>query len=170
MMYPKDNPKIIIYAATKKPSHNQNYALSESIQELTKNIAKYYNMFNEGENTLNNTNKMENYLGKNTSDVVSTLNSKGVSPIVIGNGDIIINQYPKKGVTLVNNYKVFLVTNGDNITMPNITGWSRNDVERYCNLVNIECKFNGTGYAVSQSIQEGSSVSGVLDVNLENRG
>ena len=170
MMYPKDNPKIIIYAATKKPSHNQNYALSESIQELTKNIAKYYNMFNEGENTLNNTNKMENYLGKNTSDVVSALNSKGVSPIVIGNGDIIINQYPKKGVTLVNNYKVFLVTNGDNITMPNITGWSRNDVERYCNLVNIECKFNGTGYAVSQSIPDGSAISGVLEVTLENRG
>ena len=113
---------------------------------------------------------MDNYLSKNISDVVSELSNKGVSPIVIGNGDIIINQYPKKGVTLVNNYKVFLATNGDNTTMPNLTSWSRNDVDRFCNLVNIECKFNGSGYVVSQSISEGTAVSGVLEVNLENRG
>ena len=169
MMYPKDNPKIIIYAATKKPSHNQNYALSESIQELTKNIAKYYNMFNEGETTKNSTNKMDNYLGKNTSDIVNDLNNKKVSTVVIGNGDIIINQYPKKGVTLVNNYKVFLITNGDTITMPSVIGWSRNDIERLCSLVNLECKFNGNGYATSQSIAEGSNIDGILEVNLENK-
>lgn len=169
MMYPKDNPKIIIYAATKKPSHNQNYALSESIQELTKNIAKYYNMFNEGETTKNNINVMGNYLSKNRDDVVNELNNFKVNTVVIGNGDIIINQYPKKGAILVNNYKVFLVTNGDNITMPSVIGWSRNDVERLCNLVSIECKFNGSGYVTSQSIAEGASASGVLEVNLENK-
>ena len=169
MMYPKDNPKIIIYAATKKPSHNQNYALSESIQELTKNIAKYYNMFNEGETTKNNINEMGNYLSKNIEEVVNELNNMKVNTVVIGNGDIIINQYPKRGVTLVNNNKVFLITNGDNITMPSIIGWSRNDVERFCNLVNIECKFNGNGYVTSQSILEGSNISGILEVNLENK-
>ena len=169
MMYPKDNPKIIIYAATRKPSHNQNYALADSIQGLTKNIAKYYNMFNEDESTKNSTNVMDNYLGHNINDVVGDLNNKGINTVVIGDGDKIINQYPNKGITLVNNYKVFLITNGDNITMPNITGWARNDVVRLCNLLGIEYKINGTGYVVSQSITEGSNVSGVLEVNLENR-
>ena len=53
--------------------------------------------------------------------------------------------------------------------MPNITGWSRNDVVRLCKLVGIDYKINGTGYVVSQSIPEGSNVSGILEVNLENR-
>ena len=169
MMYPKDNPKIIIYAATKKPSHNQNYALSDSIQELTKNIAKYYNMFNEGDSISNKIIKSDYYLGKNTTDIVNDLNSKGISTVVIGSGDKIIKQYPNKGTILVNNYKVFLVTDGESVTMPNITGWSRNDVVRLCKLVGIEYKINGTGYVVSQSIPEGSNVSGILEVNLENR-
>ena len=169
MMYPKDNPRIIIYAATKKPSHNQNYALSDSIQELTKNISKYYNMFNEDNNKAKATITSDYYLGKNTLDVVSELNSKGISVVVIGNGDKIIKQYPNKGTTLVNNYKVFLVTNGDDITMPNVTGWSRNDVVRLCNILGIEYKINGNGYVVSQNIQEGSRPSGILEVNLENK-
>ena len=169
MMYPKDNPRIIIYAATKKPSHNQNYALSDSIQELTKNISKYYNMFDEENNKAKASITSGYYLGKNTLDVVSELNNKGISTVVIGNGEKIIKQYPNKGITLVNNYKVFLVTNGDDITMPNITGWSRNDVVRLCNILGIEYKINGNGYVVSQNIQEGSRPSGILEVNLENR-
>ena len=169
MMYPKDNPRIIIYAATKKPSHNQNYALSDSIQELTKNIAKYYNMFNEEDSISNKIIKADYYLGKNTTDIVNELNSKGISTVVIGSGDKIIKQYPNKGTILVNNYKVFLVTDGDGATIPNVTGWSRNDVVRLCNLLGIDYKINGTGYVVSQSIPEGSNVSGILEVNLENR-
>ncbi len=168
MMYPKDNPKIIIYAATKKPSHNQNYALSDSIQELTKNIAKYYNMFNEGE-SVSKIIKSDYYLGKNISDIVNDLNSKGINTVVIGSGDKIIKQYPNKGTILVNNYKVFLVTDGEIITMPNITGWSRNDVVRLCKLLGIDYKINSKAYVVSQSIPEGSQVSGILEVNLENR-
>ncbi len=169
MMYPKDNPRIIIYAATKKPSHNQNYALSDSIQELTKNIAKYYNMFNEEDSISNKIIKADYYLGKNTTDIVNELNGKGISTVVIGSGDKIVKQYPNKGTILVNNYKVFLVTDGESATIPNVTGWSRNDVVRLCNLLGIDYKINGTGYVVSQSIPEGSNVSGILEVNLENR-
>ena len=125
-------------------------------------------MFNEGE-SVSKIIKSDYYLGKNTSDIVDELNSKGINPVVIGNGDKIIKQYPNKGTILVNNYKVFLVTDGEVITMPNITGWSRNDVVRLCKLLGIDYKINGTGYVVSQSIPEGSQVSGIIEVNLENR-
>ena len=53
--------------------------------------------------------------------------------------------------------------------MPSVIGWSRNDIVRLCNMLGIECKINGNGYAVSQSIPEGSNISGVLEVNLENK-
>lgn len=170
MMYPKDNPQIIIYAATKKPSRNQNYALADSIKELTKNIAKYYNMFNENEdNNDNNDNIMCNYLSNSLAAAKEDLSNKDVNIVVIGNGDRVINQYPNKNTKLLSNNKVFLVTNGDNITMPSVIGWSRNDVVRLCKMLNIEYKINGSGYVVSQSISEGKTINGMLEVTLENK-
>lgn len=170
MMYPKDNPQIIIYAATKKPSRNQNYALADSIKELTKNIAKYYNMFNENEdNNDNNDNIMGNYLSNSLAAAKEDLSNKDVNIVVIGNGDRVINQYPNKNTKLLSNNKVFLVTNGDNITMPSVIGWSRNDVVRLCKMLNIEYKINGSGYVVSQSISEGKTINGMLEVTLENK-
>ena len=168
MMYPKDDPKIIIYAATKKPSHNQNYALSDSIQELTKNIAKYYDMFNENYNLNNNNNTIDNYISKNVEDAKASLANINASVVVIGNGDKVIDQYPKKGVKIVNNNKVFLVTNGSETLMPNMNGWSRIDVIRFCDLIGVSYKINGSGYVISQNIEEGKNIDSI-EVTLENK-
>ena len=168
MMYPKDDPKIIIYAATKKPSHNQNYALSDSIQELTKNIAKYYDMFNENYNLNNNNNTIDNYISKNLEEAKVSLANINASVVVIGNGDKVIDQYPKKGVKIVNNNKVFLVTNGSETLMPNMNGWSRVDVIRYCDLIGVSYKINGSGYVISQNIEEGKNIDSI-EVTLENK-
>ena len=168
MMYPKDNPKIIVYAATKKPSHNQNYALSDSIQELTKNIAKYYDMFNENYNLNNNNNAIDNYISKDLEDAKANLANINASVVVIGNGDKVIDQYPKKGVKIVNNNKVFLVTNGSETLMPNMNGWSRVDVIRFCDLLGVSYKINGSGYVISQNIEEGKNIDSI-EVTLENK-
>lgn len=168
MMYPKEDPQIIIYAATKKPSHNQNYALSDSIKDLTKNIAKYYNIYDNNEVNSNAiTKRMNNYINKNVDNVVQELNNLGFNPTIIGTGDTVINQYPTKGTILLSNNKVILVTNNDEKRMPSIIGWSRTDVIRLCNILKIDYKINGNGYVVSQSIKEGDIVNGVLEVNLE---
>ena len=170
LMYPKDDPQIIIYAATKKPSHNQNYALSDSIKELTKNIAKYYDIYdNDEDNSTSTTKKMGNYINNKVNDVAPKLQSMGFTPIIIGSGDTVIKQYPSKETILLNNNKVILVTNSDEKKMPSIIGWSRTDVIRLCNILGIDYKINGNGYVVSQSIKEGSIVNGVLEVNLEDK-
>ena len=41
LMYPKDDPQIIIYAAAKQPTHNINSVLPKNITELIQNISKY---------------------------------------------------------------------------------------------------------------------------------
>ena len=170
MMYPKNNPKIIIYAATKKPSHNQNYALADSIKELSKNIAKYYDMFNDKESKNEDSlNKMGNYISKEKEQAKNDLKNLNAKIIVIGNGDRIIDQYPAKDTILVNNNKVFLLTNGSDITIPSLIGWSRNDVVRLCKLLNINVKINGSGYVVSQNIKAGSKLQDSLEVTLQNK-
>ena len=65
--------------------------------------------------------------------------------------------------------KVFLITNGDDIKMPSMNGWSRNDVVRFCNLIGIHYNINGSGYVVAQNVGEGDNIPDSIDVSLENK-
>ncbi len=42
--------------------------------------------------------------------------------------------------------------------MPNIIGWSLNEVKIYCKLVNINLKYTGSGYVKTQSIKEDTKI------------
>ena len=53
LMYPKENPEIIIYAAVKQPTHSINSVLPKNMTELIENISKYKKMFSE-QDTENN--------------------------------------------------------------------------------------------------------------------
>ena len=68
---------------------------------------------------------------------LNDLNDNNIKPIVLGNGDVIINQYPKNNVVNVDD-KVFLLTNANEIKMPNLEGYSKNEVMTLCNLLGID--------------------------------
>ena len=170
LMYPYDDPEIIIYAAVKKPPENSTKVLAEPIKELMENIAKYLNMFGST-NTLSSvkTYKLESYLNKNTDDVKSELEQNDINVIVIGDGDKIINQYPKENIKILSHDYVIIYTDGENKIMPNMTNWSRNLVNAYCNMIGNNCSINGTGYVVSQNIEENSVIDGDIIVDLKDK-
>ena len=172
LMYPKDDPEIIIYAAAKKPVKSANTALPEAVKELIKNISKYKGMFNNKvENTVDVTNTLSSYVNKNVTDVKSELENNKLNVVVIGNGNKVTRQYPKKDTEVIEGDRIFLLTNSiDNITIPNMKNWSRYDVSKFCELALIECNFEGFGYVVSQSLKEGTIVNGntKLDILLGN--
>ena len=89
------------------------------------------------------------------------LENKKLNLVIIGNGKYIINQYPLKNNIVLESGKLFLVTNGLEITMPDMTGWSLNDVETFCSLANLKLQHSGYGYVVTQDIAAGT----ILDVN-----
>ena len=66
------------------------------------------------------------------------------------------------------NDRVFLITNSSEYTMPDITNWSRYDVVKLCEFMNIEYSFEGYGYVTSQSIKKGNKIdeNSKLDVLL----
>ena len=160
LMYPKDNPEIIIYAAAKQPEKNSSLALPKTIPELIQNISKYKKIFGDGSENINDISyKLDNYKSKNVNDVKSLLNQNNLNVVVIGNGNKIIKQYPSKDTTLISGDKVFLLTNSTSYTIPNMKNWSRYEVIKFCELANIEYSFDGYGYVVSQSISEGTQIS-----------
>ena len=169
LMYPKDDPKIIIYAVSKRPE-GPNTALIEPIKELIKNINKYKSL-NTDSNDKREKYILKNYTSKTIEYATKELNENKVIPVVIGSGTMVIDQYPKSGVELINNDKVFLITNNTEYKIKNFIGWSKSDVKRYCSLVNLKCNFDGIGYVFEQSIEEGTLVSNdlVLELKFENK-
>lgn len=171
-MYPKDDPQIIIYAAMKKPSTYSARALAPSVKSVVRNVAKYRNIFSTvKEETSVSSYTLPSYINQNTDAVVSSLTQDEIDVIVIGNGSTIINQYPIKGSTIITNDKVFLVTNGNEIVLENVIGWSRNDFIKYMDLIGLSYNISGYGYIKEQSIQEGTVIQDnmVVEVKLSNK-
>ena len=67
--------------------------------------------------------------------------------------------------------KVFLLTNSDNYTMPNMKGWSRTDVFAYSKLINKDIIINGEGYVTLQNIKANKVIGpdDIIEVNLEDK-
>lgn len=160
-MYPKENPEIILYGAMRKPSYGESAGLYTAIRSIMESIAKYKNMFEEkfDTNTIV-TYKLPSYMSKKKEEVLLDLQKQNIKPIVLGTKDTIINQYPQKGTTVMSGDKVLLLTNDEEIAIPNLTGWSRGDVIHLCQLLNLKYEFEGHGYVTNQSIKAGTKLTG----------
>ncbi len=171
-MYPKDNPEYIVYAVMKKPKSGGNSYLKTAVKDVLTNIAKYKNMFEENKENDNILSIiMPNYTNKSVKDVKVELEKKKIEVIVIGDGNKVISTYPKEIETVISYDRVILFTNGENITMPSIIGWSNKEVVNLCNKLNLVYEIKGSGYVVSQSIKEGTNISNIpaIEIELENK-
>ena len=168
LLFPKDNPEIIIYAAAKRPESVK--VLSEPVKEIVKNISKYYNLYKEQETSNENIITIDNYLNQDLEQATANLKENKITPIVIGSGKTIINQYPLNK-TITSSDKVFLFTNSTDYVLPNLTGYSKSDVETLLTLLNVSYTIKGHGYVVKQSIPENTKITSDLkiEITLESR-
>jgi penicillin-binding protein 2B len=79
--------------------------------------------------------------------------------IALGDGGSIIGQYPTGGSTVSSNDTIFLLTSLENLTMPDMTGWTRKDVNAFSSLTGIPVTITGSGKVVSQSVEAGAEIS-----------
>lgn len=158
-MFPKDDPQIIIYAAVKKVTPDANAVLTTSVKTVVQNIAKYYNMYSSNTETSLKEYTASNYVSKTTAGVQKALTELNLTPVIIGDGDYVISQYPLKGTKIIEGDKIYLLTNSTNYIMPNMTNWSRSEVTNYLSLINAKYNFVGNGYVTSQSLATGSKIN-----------
>ncbi len=172
IMYPKENPKIIIYGAMKKPDYGKYKGLSTAVKNLVKNIAKYKNIYEDDNNTSSvKSVTTTSYVGKKVETVKKYLENYDINVVALGNGSSIIKQYPLSGDRLLKGDRMFLLTNSNDIQMIDITNFSRNEVSVFATLVGIKVKFNGTGYVKSFNINVGDKINKdtLLEVTLGSR-
>ncbi len=170
-MFPYEDPQYIVYAAVKRPNVGQSSILAGAVKDVIESIIKYKNLNGNKEINEENNVVLDLYLNQKVDSVKTNLERENIDVVVIGDGDTIINQYPKMHNEVLAHDKVFLVTNGQNIYMPNIIGWSRKDVAVLAQFLNIKVNYNGYGYVTKQSINENEPLldNMVLDTELQDK-
>ena len=169
-IFPEEDPEYIVYVAARKVEGNS-VKFANVVTDAIEEIAKHAKLTSETKETdLSKVINIENYLSKDINSVTTMLENRKLNIIVIGNGKYVINQYPLKNSIVLENGKLFLITNGIEIKIPNMTGWSLSDVKNYCNLIGLNLEYSGYGYVVSQSIAQGTLLdiaNMTLNVHLE---
>lgn len=165
-MYPKDNPEVIIYVAMQRSKNSK--VLPETVKTIVKDTAKYLGIFEKAPelNSEISTYKLGNYKNKETEEVKNELNSKSVTYVVFGNGTRVIDQFPSKDTKMNTKDKVFIFTNDEVITMPDLTGYSVKNADTVLTKLGIKHECLSNGYVSSQSISPGTVITNDMTVTL----
>ena len=164
--FPYDNPKYMVYYAYISPETiYYNYDI-KPIPDLIDRIALLEGLSFEKENTTINIYKYEmpNLINYDYDNALESLKQYSDNIIKIGNGNKIIKQYPNKGDDLYTNQKIFLLTDGNSITLPDFTNWTRKDIISYWNLTNLPITIDGYGVVYEQSLSAGSLADGSVEI------
>ena len=166
-VFPKENPEYIIYLAVKDLNSGSS-VMGKMVKSVVESISKYKNL-SERESNKDESKyvSLESFINKNSVDSSNKLISLGLVPIVIGDGNQVVEQFPKKKDNVITTSKVFLKTNSGVNKMVDITGWNRSEVITYMNLIDFEYQINGTGRVINFNVPVGSEITEKVIINME---
>lgn len=170
-VFPKEKPEYIIYVST-KDFQGTSSAMGKIVKKLVESISKYKNLDERvSDKDESKIITIGNYTNKTIISSIPKIENLGARVIIIGDGSVVTSQYPKKQTKTSQSSIVFLKTNGNTITMPDITGWSSTEVIDFCKLSGLKYDLNGYGYVGTSSIPAGTILdldNMVLSVGLVN--
>lgn len=159
---PYDDPEVIVFASMvcNVNDHDAQYTafpdlIRATVRSALANIELKNTTTSSTESEIESEYVLDNFTNQSVEYASKILDYHQTPAYVIGDGTTVMDQLPEEGSALTAGSKVFLLTEGTNITMPNMVGWSRKEVSSFCNLANITLEYNGTGAVTSQSIPEG---------------
>ena len=163
-IYPKSDPKIIIYASVKRPSGGSQKAVSNTVKEIIYNISKFYAPKEE-----NNTNnykeyKVPSFINNSIDYAKSVLDKENIKYKVLGDGNKVIKQTPIKD-DIITSDTIYLITSSK-LTVPNLTNLSSKEAKMLLEELNIKVNLDGVGYVKSQSVGEGVEITPGMEITL----
>ncbi|MBQ4031472.1 MAG: penicillin-binding protein [Bacilli bacterium] len=165
-MFPYEDPQYVVYVSVKK--YTGSYRdFARMVKKVVEEIAKYKNI-TELMEKIDETKIIEvnNYISTDASVTEEKLKAMNLTVIRLGNGKYIINQYPEKGSTIIAGSKIFLLTNDEKYTLPNMVGWSSSEATTLCRLLGIKYKISGYGFVKEQSVEEGTEITEDMELSI----
>ena len=167
-IYPKSDPKLIIYASVKRPSGGSQKPLSNAIKEIVNNASKYYG--NDDTKTPEieiSEYKVPSFLNKNIESVKTSLKASGINYKIIVYVINFKKKYPEKNYKIHNKYFFFLFTHDSKLKIPNVVGLSSKVANNLLKQLGVKVKLEGVGYVTSQSISENTEITPGLEITLK---
>ena len=169
--FPYEDPQYMVYYAYVSPETvYYNYDVKPA-PDLIDRIAllEGLNVQDGSEETIRTIFKSEmpNLISSDVNSAVERLESSQLNVVTIGNGDKVIKQYPSAGNDVYTNQRVFLLTNGNEITLPDFTNWTRKDIISYWNLTSLPITMDGYGIGYEQSLAAGSITDGSVEIIIK---
>lgn len=160
-MAPAEDPELLIYIGVQQPQlpldEYGSIPVSKIFTSVMENGLKYMNI--EPKNTqAAKTVEVEDYTGKSIKEVTAHLAKQGIEVVPAGKGDKVVGQYPSSGESVAEGAKIILKTDGIPL-LPDFTGWSKRDLLAFQSLSGLSLEIAGQGFAVSQSLSEGTEVA-----------
>lgn len=163
---PKSDPQLVVYVAVDRPkleiyevgstpvSMIFNTVMKQSLQYLK--IAPSH--FSDHEEVVDSGVSLSDFREKSKQESLRELESNELTPILLGTGNKIKYQVPETGAMVLPGEKVFLLTDGESFEMPDINGWSKRDVMKLSELLDLNINVMGFGFAQKQSVSAGSLI------------
>ena len=163
-MHPAENPDFILYVTVQQPEHYSGVQLGEFTNPILERASAMKESLN-----LQSTAKNLDQVSKATSyampaikdftpgDLAEELRRNLVQPIVIGTGTKIKELSVSEGDNLEANQQILILS--DKVEeMPDMYGWTDENVQTFAKWLNIEVEWEGSGKTVKkQSVRANNS-------------
>lgn len=176
---PADNPQVLVYYCFEAPYNHDAHYKTDAVKNLLSRTAielGFASNTSAGSSSESSagdgdavlvSGTMPNLVNHSLSYADEKLNGLDITLYTLGNGDSVIAQYPQEGESLSNGERVFLVTDTNSFTMPDLTGWTRKDVTALWQVTQFGFRLKGEGVVTSQNIAAGTTVTKGTEIEVE---
>ncbi|WP_269797263.1 penicillin-binding protein PBP2X [Streptococcus sp. SM5] len=172
-MHPSENPDFIFYVTVQQPEHYSQAQLGEfanPILERASAMKELLNLQSTAKN-LDQVTTTTSYAMPSTKDyspggLAEELRRNLVQPIVVGSGTKIKESSVAEGTNLDANEQILLLS--DKVEeMPDLYGWTKQNVETLAKWLNIEVEFEGSGETVKkQSVRTNTTLKDLQKIKI----
>lgn len=171
---PADDPQVLAYYAFEADYAKDSHFYTDAQKNFFRKIAVTYG-FAEGASSAVQPetpaetvqiSEMPSLINHSIDYAVNALAGTGANVTVLGEGSNVIRQYPQPAETVASGQRVFLLSDTQSFTMPDMTGWTRKDVAGLWSASGFGFQLSGTGKVVSQSVPPGTQVTKGTEIRV----
>ncbi|EKQ56901.1 MULTISPECIES: stage V sporulation protein D [unclassified Clostridium] len=174
-MAPVNDPKVTIMITVDEPSNGAYYAAQVAVPYAKLLFTDVFNYLNgkasDDSEKINKDVVIPEVRNMKAQDAKKILKNAGLDCNIDADGETIVNMTPYPGSSVKEGSKITLYTSGDatynnNVVMPNVRGYSKDDAVTLLKSLGIAVAFDGSGTVSAQDISEGEIITKGTTVKL----
>lgn len=170
---PADKPEVMVYYAFKAPVNTMAHVDTDPIKQLLRQIALVNDYRSSAAPSITVETQMTrtyvpygNYINHSLEYVYANLAGVASNITVLGDGQRVIDQYPKDVKEIMNTQNIYLLTSYNNIVLPDLIGKSKKDIQAFVNLAQMSAVYTGEGTAILMNMDPGTSVDSSMTLEV----